>query len=210
MIQANPVHGCPSFLRSVVMLSSNLRLYIPRGGFLSGFHSKTLNAFLLSHACHISRNSNFPLFHRRSNICYEVKNPGALWSSFFLFTVLKMDCHLRSNLIHRKVPTSLWFSLEIATHLLSQTCSCKAESFVCWIVISEFQYNWILGVFHNTHTCCMQQITNKRTPPPGRPGPPRPDWRWFVLTMHVTVIVPVTTNLSRHLLRRLLYVVAIK
>jgi hypothetical protein len=68
MSQVNPVHGCPSYLRSVVMLSSYLHLGIARGGFLSGFHNKILHAFLLSSTYHISRKCNLPWFHRRSNI----------------------------------------------------------------------------------------------------------------------------------------------
>jgi hypothetical protein len=47
--QMNPIHTIPSYLKSILILSTNIRLVLPSGLLPSVFPTNTLHAFLLSH-----------------------------------------------------------------------------------------------------------------------------------------------------------------
>jgi hypothetical protein len=49
--QINPIHTTPSYLRSILILSTHLGLGLPGGLFPSGFPNNTLYAFHLSPIC---------------------------------------------------------------------------------------------------------------------------------------------------------------
>jgi hypothetical protein len=49
--QINPIHTTPSYLRSILILSTHLRLGLPSGLFPSGFPNNTLYAFHFSPIC---------------------------------------------------------------------------------------------------------------------------------------------------------------
>jgi len=74
--QLEPVHvPHPTSWRSILILSSHLRMGLPSGLFPSGFPTKTLYTPLLSppHTCYIPRPSNSSLFYHPNNIGWAVQ-----------------------------------------------------------------------------------------------------------------------------------------
>jgi len=63
----------PTSLRSVLILSSHLRLDFPSGLFLLGFPTEIFYPFLSPHACCLPRLSHPPWFDHRDNTCWSVQ-----------------------------------------------------------------------------------------------------------------------------------------
>ena len=71
-IQYIPTH--PTSWRSILILSSYLRLGLPSGLFLSGFHTKNpVHASPLPHTCYMPRQSHASRFHHPQNIGWGVQ-----------------------------------------------------------------------------------------------------------------------------------------
>jgi hypothetical protein len=64
--QINPVHSTPSYLRSILILSTHLRLGLPSGYFPSGFATNILYTFLFS-PCLLHALSFHPSWLHHSN-----------------------------------------------------------------------------------------------------------------------------------------------
>jgi hypothetical protein len=60
--QIDPVHTTPDYLRSILILSTHLRLRLPSGPFPSGFPTNILYAFLFPHSCYMPCPSHPPWF----------------------------------------------------------------------------------------------------------------------------------------------------
>jgi len=74
LIQIDPVHA-PTFyfLRSILILSSHLRLGLPSGLFPSGFTTKTLYTSSLHHTCYMPRRSHSSRFDHPNNVWWRVQ-----------------------------------------------------------------------------------------------------------------------------------------
>jgi hypothetical protein len=72
---ARLIHSTPSypiFLRSILMLSSNLHLVVP-SDLIPCFPTKILYAFLISHACYMPHPSHPPWFHHPDFIRWSLQ-----------------------------------------------------------------------------------------------------------------------------------------
>ena len=128
----------PTSLRSILILSFILRLCIPIGVFQVSAPKPCVYFSLTMHATYPSNLIFFyfitPVILARS------KNSGAPWSSFCVFTVVKIACVIFILIwLTIKWPAQLPFGLETTTHLFS--VGGKTGNIVCWIFISGFQSN---------------------------------------------------------------------
>jgi hypothetical protein len=108
--QIDPLHTIPS-LRSILILSTHLRLGLPSSLFPSGFPTKILNAFLFPHSCYIPCPSHAPWLDRSNYTWRKVQVMKLLIMNIWILPHFQNICYL--SLCHDSV---LHFADETATY----------------------------------------------------------------------------------------------
>jgi hypothetical protein len=128
---------------------------------------------------HATYPSNLIFFYLITPVILErSKNSGAPWSSFCVFTIVKIACVIFVLIwLTIKWAAQLPSGLETTTHLFS--VGCKTGSIVCWIFISGFQSNCYQYFTTYQHTVRYTQTST---------------WLTLVRVERAHDIVPVTTT----------------